>query len=107
MSEQNMILKVQTEQMNQWMEGLEKRISIMENVFQNLTQTAAGSQAYWSGSAGEVHRSAFLEYQEDMEEILARVREELRDLQGILENYQRVEQSTEAVVQELPLDVIL
>ena len=107
MSGQNVILKVRTEQINQWIEGIGRHISVMESSFRNLTRLAEGSQTYWSGSAGEAHRSTFLEYQEDMDEILARMREEFMDLQQILANYERAEQSAEVSVQELPLDVIL
>ena len=107
MSEQSRSLKVRSEQMNQWIEGLGRRISVMESCFRNLTQLAAGSQAFWSGSAGEAHRSAFLDYQEDMDEILSRMREELMNLQNILTNYQETEQSEEVSVQEPPPEVIL
>ncbi len=40
------------------------------------------------------------EYQEDMDEILSRMREELMNLQNILTNYQETERSEEVSVQE-------
>lgn len=101
-----MILKVSAEQLNQWVENLEKRVASMEACFQNMKDTAANSLNYWQGDAGETHRDTFLEYQDDCDEVIARVREEANDLKQILRNYLGVMVETERMAQELPLDLI-
>ena len=106
MSGSEMILKVSAEQLEQCVGNLEKRVVSMEECFQTMKETAANSLNYWQGDAGEAHRSTFLEYQEDCDEVIARVREEADDLRQILGNYLGAEAETERISQELPLDLI-
>lgn len=106
MDKSEMILKVSAEQLQQWTGNLEKRVSSLESCFEVMKETAANSLNYWQGDAGDSHRSAFLEYQDDCEEVIARVREEAGDLEQIVGNYLGVMVETERMAQELPLDLI-
>lgn len=106
MGASEMILKVSPEQLETFIGGLEKRVTYIEDCFQTMKETAANSLSYWQGDAGEAHRSAFLDYQDDCDEVIARVREEFADMQQILENYIGVIIETKRIAQELPLDLI-
>ena len=106
MDTSEMVLKVSVEQLEQWIGNLEKRVTSMEACFQTMKETAANSGIYWMGEAGEAHRNTFLEYEDDCEEVISRVRQEAEKLRVILENYLGVIIDTVRIAQDLPLDLI-
>ncbi len=70
----------------------------------SMVQRTAG---YWTGDAAGLHRALFEDQVPKMEEIVARFVGQADRLKQIAGNYNAVAQTTKAIVEELPSDVIV
>ena len=79
------ILKVRTEELTQQASTVRNQIGNMESGFDALKQLVDGTANFWIGEAGEHHRSQYQSKLEQIETILRRYREQVRDLEEMAE----------------------
>lgn len=100
-------IRVATSALEERANATEQRIKDVRSRFERMGQIVQNSRNYWEGEANEAHRREFQEYQDDIEEALARFMENVTDLRKIANVYQEAESETENLSQDLPLDVII
>ena len=91
------ILKVRTEELTQQASTVRNQIG-----FDALKQLVDGTANFWIGEAGEHHRSQYQSKLEQIETILRRYREQVRDLEEMAGVYVDVEQLNEEIGDALP-----
>ena len=95
-------LKVRTEELTQQASTVRNQIGSMESGFDALKQLVDGTANCWIGEAGEHHRSQYQSKLEQIETILRRYREQVRDLEEMAGVYVDVEQLNEEISEALP-----
>lgn len=96
------VLKVHPEQMQAAAAELAGYVQNMNNCFQTMKNTMAGTSNYWTGDASNAHRKLYTEQVAKTEEFIARCNEHIRDLNAMAGVYMEAEQSAQAQVEELP-----
>lgn len=95
-------LKVRTEELTQQAGTVKTQIDRMESGFDALKRLVDGTTNFWIGEAGEHHRSQYQSKLEQIETILRRYREQVRDLEEMAGVYVDVEQLNEEISEALP-----
>ena len=95
-------LKVRTEELTRQASTVRTQIGNMESGFDALKQLVDGTANFWIGEAGEYHRSQYQSKLEQIETILRRYREQVRDLEEMAGVYVNVEQLNEEISEALP-----
>lgn len=83
-----------------------EKIEEIKICFETLERTVQRTSVYWIGEAGELHRKAYQDQKDVIEEMLRRLEEHPRDLQQIAAQYEEVEAQVTELANELPSDVI-
>jgi uncharacterized protein YukE len=79
---------------------LKEKIQKAETSFQNVMNIVKNTNRYWIGEAGDEHRLAFFDQQDDIDQILVRLKEHPDDLLKIAGIYEEAENKTETIVEE-------
>lgn len=95
-------LKVQTEALTQQSGTVKRQIDNMESAFDALKRSVDGTANFWIGEAGEHHRNQYLGKLGQIETILRRYREQVRDLEEMAGVYEGAEQINEEIGEALP-----
>lgn len=66
-------------------------ISQVETLFNSVQAAVERTRHYWVGEAGDIHRNAFEEQKDDIDEILVRLKEHPADLLKIAGLYDETE----------------
>lgn len=104
---EQMRIKVETSVLEARADSVEQKIRLVRKRFDTIGETVAGSVNYWEGDANNAHRREYQEYQDEIEEALARFEENVTDLRKIAGIYKEAAKETERFSQDLPSDVIL
>lgn len=80
------------------------KVSAMERSFEQMNSIIAGTQHYWIGEAGDMHRQLYQEGRAKVEEMLQRLKEHPKVLEEIAENSEEGERQVIVIAQELPGD---
>ncbi len=99
-------IKVSTEVLNAKADAVLKNVMVMSDCFDELKNIVNRTSYYWIGEAGEQHRLIYNNQQEDIDEMLNRLKEHPRDLLAISQNYSRVEKAILEETSNLPGDII-
>ena len=102
----NFVIKVSTEQMQQASDTVDSKLSTMKNAFEALDNTVDSTKSYWQGEGAEHYRSAYKQSRSSIEEVLARLKEEVTDLRKMAGIYTAAENTNKAQAAALPSDVI-
>lgn len=78
---------------------LKDKIHKAETSYNNVMSIVKNTNRYWIGQAGDEHRSIFLDQQDDIDEILERLKEHPDDLLKIAGVYEEAEKETETIVE--------
>lgn len=97
------VLKVSAPQMQAAASNLNTYVGEMQNAFQSMKTIMEQSVSYWVGEAGDTHRELYQEQIGQIEEILARYREHINDLNTMAGVYHEAEASAQSVADELPM----
>ncbi len=73
----------------------------------NMTQLVNSLAGVWTGTASEAYRSKFNGLNDDIQHLIAMVKEHSNDLNEMAQVYINAEQSNEEVIQNLSADVIV
>ena len=104
---EQMRIRVATPILAERTDSAEQKINDIRNRFERMRQVVQNSGSYWEGDANEAHRREFQEYQDSIQEALARFTENVTDLRKIANIYQEAENEVQNISQDLPLDVII
>ncbi len=104
---EQMRIRVATPVLAERADSAQQKILDVRNRFERMREVVQNSRSYWEGDANEAHRREFEEYQEDVQEALARFMENVTDLRKIANIYQEAESEVHNISQDLPLDVII
>lgn len=85
---------------------VEGYLSNMQDYFDKIEETVRKTSSYWVGDAADFHRDMYMEQQENIIEIMARLNEHPRDLLSMAGIYSRTENEVEAIALELPGNAI-
>ena len=103
----NIRLRVTPEALRTKAAEVEDEVQNLEQAFQILQDTVARTNGYWIGMAGEAARTAFVEQQEAIQEILARFSEHPGKLLSMAGVYDEHGRAAAAQNQALETDIIL
>lgn len=93
------VIQVSTSELASAAATLKERIQTAKASYGNVMTIVQNTQRYWIGEAGDEHRRAFLDQQDDIDQILARLTEHHDDLLKIAGIYEPLEQKTKEIVQ--------
>lgn len=85
---------------------VQTKINQMKAAFGNLEYAVDRTSIYWFGEAGDVYREAFNEEKENIDTMILRLSEHVRDLQNMAAVYAGVEKEIRDIANDLPSDVI-
>lgn len=94
------VTKVDTARLASAAGTLKEKIRKAETSYNNVMNIVKNTNRYWIGQAGDEHRSAFLDQQDDIDQILVRLKEHPDDLLKIAGIYEETESTTETIVEE-------
>lgn len=86
---------------------LKEKIQKAETSYNNVMTIVKNTNRYWIGQAGDEHRSAFLDQQDDIDQILVRLKEHPDDLLKIAGVYEEAEKETETIASAPMIDLIV
>lgn len=86
---------------------LKEKIQKAETSYNNVMTIVKNTNRYWIGQAGDEHRSAFLDQQDDIDQILVRLKEHPDDLLKIAGVYEEAEKETETIASSPMIDLIV
>lgn len=103
--EANFVFHVAPEKLREQAETVTEYVNAIEKDFNEIRQIVKNSAIYWQGDASKKHRQIFDENEEDIQQILTRLKEHPVDLQKMAGVYEQVEQLNEASASNLPNEV--
>lgn len=101
----NFVINVAPEKLKEQAETVTEYINAIEKDFDGIRQIVKNSVLYWQGDASKKHRQIFDGNEEDIQQILKRLREHPVDLQKMAGVYEQTEQLNETLASNLPNDV--
>jgi len=87
--------------------SISNRAMQVQAAFDQAQRTVDGTASFWQGDAAQAYRNAYGSHKQEVEEILARLREHVVDLNQIAGNYQLAEQWAVQQAETLPDQVIV
>lgn len=90
----NVEIKVNDQSLLSAAETLKRKISEMRSSYDKVLEIIQKTGGYWVGLAGDEHRNAFLEQQDDIDQIVKRLSEHPDDLLKIANLYEEAETKT-------------
>ncbi len=102
----NVEIKVKDDALLSAASTLKDRISDMRSSYDKVMEIVQKTGGYWIGLAGDAHRSAFLEQQDDIDQIVRRLSEHPDDLLKIANLYVEAEKKSAEVPASLGADLI-
>ena len=103
--EANFVFNVAPEKLKEQAKTVTEYINAIEKDFNEIRQIVKNSVLYWQGDASKKHRQIFDENEEDIQQILMRLKEHPVDLQKIAGVYEQTEQLNETLASDLPNEV--
>ena len=99
-------LKVSPQQLKSKSAEIKKSIDAFEKNWNQASQLIRASKSYWAGDASNSHQKIYQECQEDVRQILRRLKEHPSDLLQMAGVYEAAEKEAQAFAGSLPSDVI-
>ena len=104
---EDIILKVSLDKMKSKASELTGQINKIETNWKNLANVVRKSKSYWQGDASDLHRKYLEECEEEVQEILKRLKEHPSDLLTMMGIYDEAEKKADQLANSLPDDVIV
>jgi len=95
MASSGVTFNVTTQELERKSEELSRELLTMENSYNTLRALVADSTSYWDGEAGRTFRRMFQDRQEEVDEILTRLKDHPRNLMTIAGIYKEAERKIE------------
>lgn len=94
-------LTVTPEELSQQAGQVKEAAKDLKQRFDRMKQLMKETEYYWKGEAAEEHRNAYTKNQGNIEEIVARYEEHIRDLETMAGVYQEAEITSQNLADEL------
>ena len=78
----------------------------LQDCFDNLKNLVKETSHYWKGDAAEAHREGYTKNQASIDEIIARYKEHVTDLEAMAGIYREAEASAANLANELPASTL-
>lgn len=78
----------------------------LQDKFSRMKTLIADSGNYWKGEAADAHRNNYNKNQSQIEEIIARYNEHVRDLETMAGVYSQTEIEIKSMAEELPMSTL-
>lgn len=101
------IIKVTPDKLLSGANDITNEINRLESSWKKIGSIITNSKNYWEGDASNMHQKYYKEVQEQVDQILKRLKEHPADLLQMAGLYQEAEKSASAVANSLPMDVIV
>ena len=101
------MLKVSLDKMKSKSTEITGQINKIEKYWKDLKDVVKRSKSYWKGDASDLHQKYLDECDEEVQEILKRLREHPSDLLAMMGVYNEAEKKAEQIANSLPDDVIV
>ncbi len=85
---------------------LQKKVNSLSGQFERLNSLMQNTEKYWLGEAGTYHRKMYSDSIEVQEMLLKELKENVRDIEQIAENYKTTEMKLVQETESLPGDII-
>ncbi len=99
-------IKVQTDVLDRKALEVTAKINQMERLFEGVQEMIRRTRYYWIGEAGDIHRKAFEDQRDSIEEMIDRLKEYPVDLRKIAGTYVEVENKQIQAIDGMPNDLI-
>lgn len=100
------VLKVSTQQMKQTADSTRAMLNSLKSDFEEIERSVNRTKQYWEGKAAEHYRTTFEQNKETVSEAIARLNEEIEDLQKMAGVYESAENVNTTYASDLPSDVL-
>ena len=101
------VLKVTPAQLETRAKAVESHIKAFENDWKQMTDIIRNSKGYWAGDASTTHQKYFKECEDDVLQIIKRLKEHPRDLLTMAGIYKESENKASQLAKTVPGDVIM
>ena len=99
-------LKVDPDVLKSKSQEITSQIGKIENYWNRIHDTISNSNSYWQGEASDYHRKYLKDNDDDVKNLLKRLKEHPRDLQTMAGIYVEAENTASQMASALPDDVI-
>lgn len=100
-------IRVSSERIRETGETIRQKTDTVGRQLEEMQDTVRMTSGFWEGEGSDLCREAFLEFREGIEELIARLMENVDDLEKIAGVYEESEQTAREEADALPDDVIL
>lgn len=102
----SMIVKVTTEELKKASGEIKTQLDKVRTEFSEIENVMSKTSVYWQSEAADVHRNRFNDKKEDIREAIARLNEQIDDLEKMAGIYEAAERANISTAASLPSDVI-
>ena len=100
-------LKVTPEELHRQSSEVSSNVNKIKRRFDLMERQVKATNSYWDGDAADGFRSVYLEFKDELDDILARLSEHIVDLEKMAGVYEKAESSVIELIETLPSDVIV
>ncbi|MBQ4066290.1 MAG: WXG100 family type VII secretion target [Clostridia bacterium] len=100
-------IKVTPDELRRQSDTVSAGVNIIRDKFEDAKRLTNTSAAYWNGDAADKFRAVYAGYEDEIQEIIARISEHITDLRSMAGIYEAAEGEAEEAAESLPSDVIV
>ena len=99
--------EVRTEELRQAGRQIEVHTAALQRQLEDMQHTVQRTAGCWEGEGGSLCRDAFRSFRDEIETLVARLRQNVTDLETIAGVYEESETAASQMAEELPDNLIL
>ncbi|MDO4623023.1 MAG: WXG100 family type VII secretion target [Eubacteriales bacterium] len=99
-------IKVDPDRLDSAAGEFQNKSKTIHNLANEMIREVNQSRCMWQGEAGDAMRKRFNLIQTDVDQMYAKMQDDVGDLKKIARNYRRVENNSVSKINSLPTDVI-
>ena len=100
-------LKVKPQELKNKANSISSSISSVEKELNNIGNVILGTKKYWEGDASDQHQKYYSTIQEDIPNVLNRLKEHPKELLVMADIYDDAEETNEQLANTLPVNIIV
>ena len=100
-------LKVKPQELKSKANSISSSISSVEKELNNIGNVILGKKKYWEGDASNQHQKYYSTIQEDIPNVLNRLKEHPKELLVMADIYDDAEETNEQLANTLPVNIIV
>lgn len=100
-------IKVTPDELRRQSDAVSASVNIIRDKFEDAKRLTNTTAAFWNGDAADKFREVYAGYEDEIQEIIARLSEHITDLRSMAGIYDTAEDEAGDIIESLPADVIL